>query len=168
MHALYLLPALHFSYAGMTPAHFKGMLFASGNRWQGDFTGAAAGVGDPFDPRSLWKLWHTFGISESTMYGWWMERERGNGTVPVTCSSSVVKVTSYVRKGNATLLALASFASADTKVTLTIDWVALGLPPNTRLVAPQLPPFQNAAASFDPTAAVTVPALQGWLFVLGM
>jgi len=99
------------------------------------------------------------------MFGWWLDRERGNGTVPVTASSPLVKVTSYVRKGEATLLVVASFAAAPASVTLRINWPALGLPPTTQLIAPALVPFQKAA-SFAPDSAVIVPAGQGWIFLL--
>ena len=36
------------------------------------------------------------------MHGWWLERERGAGAVPVVSGREGVKVTSFVRHGEAT------------------------------------------------------------------
>lgn len=148
----------------MTPEHFKGMLVASSNRWQGALDSDPSS--DPFDPRSLWRLWDSFGIDSAVMHGWWLDRERGNGTVPVTASDPRVKVTSYVKKGEATLLAVASFATTSLNVTLAIDWTALGLAPKSALTAPKLAPFQGAA-SFSSTGEIPVAAGQGWMFLIG-
>jgi len=144
----------------MTPAHFKGMLFGNANRWQ------PGGTDDPFDPRSIWSLWASFGIERATLYGWWMERERGAGTVPVSASNSSVKVTAYVRKGEATIIVVASFLPVDVSVTLQIDWAKLGLPAGTPLVAPALPPMQ-AAKTIPSSGSFVVQSNQGWIFVVG-
>ena len=152
-------------YAGMTPKHFTGMLVASGNRWQGSLSSPAAT--DPFDPRSLWKLWDDFRIEQAVMFGWWLEKERGVGTVPVTSSNPLVKVTTYVRKGEAALLAVASFAKVNTTVSLKIDWGALGLPSSSRLKAPVLAPFQPTASSYAPADQIKVAAGQGVLLLIG-
>lgn len=101
------------------------MLFGNANRWQGALD--TVPDNNPFDPRAIWTLWETFGISTATMHGWWLNRERGAGTVPVRTSNASVLVTAYVHHGNATLLALASFLRVDVSVTLVIDWTALGL-----------------------------------------
>ena len=98
-------------------------------------------------------------------HGWWLERERGKGTTPAVSSRDGVKVTSFVRFGVATLLAVASFEPADANVTLQINWQALGLTPGP-LVAPPLPPLQDAAR-FAPGAKMHVPAGQGWLVLIG-
>ena len=100
------------------------------------------------------------------MFGWWLDRERGNGTIPVTSSSPLVEVTSYVRKGHATMLAIASFAKVNISVTLSINWAKLGLSPSTKLAAPVLLPFQPRAATFAPTDSLNVPAGQGWILLL--
>lgn len=148
-------------YSGMVPAHFKGMLFGNANRWQYGGSGP-----DPFDPRAIWALWHSFKIDQAKLFGWWMERERGTGTVPVlTSNSSVVKATSFVRAGEATLVVLASFAPTDVAVTLKVDWQSLGLPPTTKIQAPQLTPMQTAK-TFGPGDSIVVPAGQGWIFLL--
>lgn len=158
-------------YDGMTPAHFKGMVFGSANRWQGPFFDGEGGADDnPFSPLAIWELWDSFGIGESVMHGWWMERERGNGTIPVLArpESAMVKVTSFVRKGKAALLCLASFNStADANITLDIDWAALGLPPGSQLLAPALKPMQPVERHFEPTATISIAAGQGMLLLVG-
>ena len=53
-------------YSGMTPKHFTGMLVASSNRWQASLSEGPSN--DPFDPRSLWKLWDSFNVDTSIMY----------------------------------------------------------------------------------------------------
>ena len=152
-------------YAGQTPAHFKGMLVGSGNRWQESLSGPPDG--NPFDPRNLWKLWDSFGIEHAVMFGWWLDGERGAGTVPVVASNSSVKVTTYVRKGVSALVAVASFLDVDVDVTLSLDWAALGLDRGLELRAPQIIPFQPNATSFPATKPFTVRHGQGWIFLLG-
>ena len=156
-------------YAGMTPAHFKGMAFGNANRWQGPFTPGGGDGASPFSPLAVWRLWDSFRIHESVMHGWWLERERGNGTVPVVAepSSSGVVVTSFVRAGASALLCVASFAKADANVTLRIDWHALGLSPSSALVAPPLAPMQPKGQRFEPTDQIPVAAGQGWLLLVG-
>ena len=99
-------------YNGMTPAHFKGMTFGNANRWQGPFVASGAADESPFSPLAIWRLWADFGIDTAVMHGWWLERERGAGTLPVVSSREGVKVTSFVRHGSAALLAIASFEQA--------------------------------------------------------
>ena len=153
-------------YSGMTAAHFKGMVFGNANRWQSGARGPTGVAEDPFSPLAIWRLWRQFRINEAVMHGWWLERERGAGTVPVRSGREGVKVTAFVRRGEATLLAIASFEAEDANVTLAIDWKALGLVEGQQLVAPELSPMQKAA-KFDSNASLPVAAGQGWLLVLG-
>ena len=51
-------------------------------------------------------------ISEATMIGWWDDE----ASQPVRSSHLEVRVTSYVKKGNATLLAIASWAATNLTV----------------------------------------------------
>ena len=94
-------------YNGMQPAHFKGMTFGNANRWQGPFVPNGDPSESPFSPLAIWQLWDDFHIDEAVMHGWWLGRERGAGAVPVTSSRDGVKVTCFVRRGVATLLAIA-------------------------------------------------------------
>eukprot|EP01062_Namystynia_karyoxenos_P039556 TRINITY_DN28723_c0_g6_i1.p1 TRINITY_DN28723_c0_g6~~TRINITY_DN28723_c0_g6_i1.p1 ORF type:complete len:1255 (+),score=349.79 TRINITY_DN28723_c0_g6_i1:72-3767(+) len=152
-------------YSGSTPHHFKGMLFASTNRWQCALNDPVGSC--PYDPRAIWQLWEDFGIENATMWGWWMEKERGQGTLPVTASAGEVKVTTYVRKGHSALLAIASWSSTPANVTLSINWAQLGLDSGAAtLRQPQLKPMQAAAADRPPQGTITVPAAQGLLLTL--
>merc|ERR1712085_19953 len=98
------------------------MLFASANRWQGDLTPTRS-MDDPFDPRAIWKLWNTFGISSATMYGWWLAEE-GSGVAPIVTNSSDVKCTAFVKRLEGTLIVLANFGAAQA-VRLSYDWNVL-------------------------------------------
>jgi hypothetical protein len=130
---------------GMTRYHYRGMLVASSFRYSG------AG---PFDPRALWKLWDSFAIETSTMIGWWSAIEEGNNTVPVRCGedNSEVKVTTFVKHGEAAMIVLADWNEAALSVdcTLSYNWSALGLKQATaKLHAPELPPFQLGSVVRD-------------------
>jgi hypothetical protein len=156
-------------YSGTTPKHFHGMLFGNANRWQCALDDPVGSC--PFDPRAVWGLWADFGIASATLHGWWMARERaGAGYKPPVTSSGAaggVQATAFVRRGEKTLVVLASFATNDTTVTLDIDWSALGLDVATaKLTAPQLLPMQPKTATFAPGDAITVPAAQGVLLLL--
>ena len=134
---------------------WRGMLFGMSNRagWNGY---------DPNDNKNLWKLWDAFGIVDANMYGWW------NQSAPLSTGNADVLATAYVRRGNATLIAIASWSTEDVNVTLSIDLAALGLRPGATLAAPCLPSFNRANTSvhFDLGKPLTVPALQGWLLIL--
>ena len=111
------------------------------------------------DPAPLWKVWDAFGIQQSRMSGWW------SGEAPVTTSDSAVLATTWRRPGRA-MVSLGSWREADTRVTLRIDWKALGLDPTrTRVRAPAIEKFQ-AAGSWAPGEAITVPGKQGLLLIL--
>ncbi|MFK2876685.1 glycoside hydrolase domain-containing protein [Rhodanobacter hydrolyticus] len=129
---------------------WRGMVFGMTNRlpWTGG------------DPRRLWQLWDAFGIEQADMVGWWVH------DTPVKTSNPDVLATSYVRKGDKTLVSIASWAPATAKVKLTINWKALGLnPARVRLVAPAVEGFQPAA-TFKPGDEITVEPGKGWLLEL--
>ncbi|MEW9572630.1 glycoside hydrolase domain-containing protein [Rhodanobacter sp. Si-c] len=129
---------------------WRGMVFGMTNRlpWTGG------------DPRHLWQLWDAFGIEQADMIGWWVH------DTPVKTGNPDVLATSYVRKGDKTLVSIASWAPATTKVKLTIDWKMLGLNPSrVRLVAPAVEGFQPAA-TFKPGDAIPVEPGKGWLLEL--
>jgi len=112
------------------------------------------------DPRHLWQLWDAFGIEKADMIGWWVH------DTPVKTGNPDVLATSYMRKGDKTLVSIASWAPATTQVKLTINWKALGLnPAHARLVAPAVEGFQPAA-TFKPGDAIPVEPGKGWLLEL--
>lgn len=140
------------------------MLQNDGNPWRGMLFGmtrrAREGGAKDSDLHALWKLWDSFGIERSEMVGWWVHG------APVQTGRDDVLVTSYVRKGDATLIALASWAPQPTRVKLSIDWKALGLgQAKATLVAPALEGFQPAA-TFKPDEAIPVEPGKGWLIMV--
>jgi hypothetical protein len=136
------------------------MLQDGGNRWRGMVYGMTARYphGEQADPRPMWKVWDDFGIDKAEMRGYW------HPACPVRPDREDVKATAYLRDGK-TLIALASWAPEAVKVTLQIDWAALGITP-TELVAPEVENFQ-LAASFQPDEAIPVEPGMGWVLVAG-
>jgi len=135
------------------------MLEKGGNPWRGMTMGMTARLPWSGDPAPLWKVWDTFGIKGSRMHGWWSESH------PVSTGDSLVLATTWTRPGRA-MIALGSWHEDDRTVKLTIDWKALGLDPaRTRLRAPAIEKFQNAA-SFSPTQSITVPGKKGLLLIV--
>ena len=135
------------------------MLQNNGNPWRGMVFGMTSRLGwsPGSDPRPLWKLWDDFGIAKAEMVGWWVH------DAPVKTGREDVLATSYVRRGQGTLVALASWATEETDAKLAIDWKALGLnPAKATLVAPAVPGFQPAA-TFKPGQAIPVEPGKGWL-----
>jgi len=138
------------------------MLQHDGNPWRGMLFGMTNRLGwsPGSDPRGLWKLWDTFGIEQADMVGWWVH------DTPIKTDHADVLVTSYVRKGKKTLVALASWAPEKTSVKLAIDWKVLGLSAGkATLVATPVEGFQPAA-TFKPGDAIPVEPGKGWLLVL--
>lgn len=138
------------------------MLQNDGNPWRGMLFGMTSRLGwsKGSDPRPLWQLWDAFGIEQADMIGWWVR------DTPVKTDNPNVLATSYVRKGDKTLVALASWAPGTVQVKLAIDWKALGLDPkHVRLVATAVQNFQPAA-TFQPGDAIPVEPGKGWLLEL--
>ena len=67
-------------YPGMTPYHFRGMLFGESNRWQGGMDPATVTT-DPFVPVALWRLWQDIGISAAVLHGFWLEEALGTSSM---------------------------------------------------------------------------------------
>ena len=151
------------------------MLQDGGNPWRGMVFGMTARLPWAGDPRPLWKAWDEFGITESEMIGWWA------ATNPVRTGTKDVLATAYVRKaagkgegtagpsgrtGNATMVALASWAKAPVDVRLAIDWKALGLDPRkATIIAPAIDKFQEAG-SFKPGDPVRIDPGKGLLLII--
>lgn len=140
------------------------MLHGGGNPWRGMVYGMTVRYpwfteGVSCDPRSIWKIWDSFGIAESEMLGYW------NPACPVKTSNDKVLATVY-KKNNKTLIAIASWDKEVTSVKLMIDWKALGLNSiNAKLVAPEIPNFQPAHI-FGKQDSITVNPTKGWLIIV--
>jgi len=131
----------------------RGMIYGITNRVTWD----APEAGE--DPRPIFRLWDSFGIEKARMLGYWDDR------CPVRTDNPDVLATAYVRKGKA-LIAVASWAPADTSVRLVVDWKALGMDPARAVLrAPAVRGVQEAA-EFAPDASLPVAHLRGWLLLL--
>ena len=118
------------------------MLEGGGNPWRGMVYGMTNRMpwSDNADPRPLWQLWDAFGMKGSTMLGYW------SPNVPVRTGRDDVQATVYRRRGRA-LVAIASWASDTARLSLAIDWRALGLDATkATLVAPALRGLQEERA----------------------
>ena len=156
------------------PNLFRGMVFGMTTRY------ACTDISTPIWHLCEWTPHHTmtlllihmfccdatgdlFGIEEARMIGWW------DDDAPVSSAHEDVQVTSYVRQGNATLLAVASWATKSVTASLNVSWAALGLNSNTAKVeAPAMAGVQPHA-SFKASAeglTLQVEAAGGWLLML--
>jgi hypothetical protein len=111
------------------------------------------------DPRPIWRLWDTFGMSGTRMIGYW------SPACPVKTDNPGVRATVYVRKG-AALVSLASWAAQDTVIRLRIDWNALGIDPKHGVIeAKEVKDFQPARV-FRAGDAIPVEKGKGWLLII--
>ena len=135
------------------------MLEKGGNPWRGMTMGMTARLPWSGDPAPLWKAWDAFGIQQSQLHGWW------SGHDPVTTSDANVLATTFTKTGSA-MIALGSWNDVDARVTLTIDWKALGInPARASLRAPAIVDFQDAA-TYKPGATITIPGKKGLLLIV--
>lgn len=136
------------------------MLQDGGNPWRGMIYGMTNRLGwtDVNDPRPLWKTWQQFGLQSSAMIGYW------SPNCPVKTDNSKVLATVFKKDGKA-MVALASWADADTDVQLTINWKALGIDAaKAKMNAPAIEGFQQAQ-DFS-SGKVHVAKGKGWLLVV--
>lgn len=129
---------------------WRGMVFGMTNRlpWSGNN-----------DPRPIWKVWDDFGMQGTKMFGYW------SVNCPVKTSNADVLATVYKKQGGA-LVAIASWAENDVKITLNIDWDKLGIDPQkAEIMAPAIHDFQSAA-SLNAQSEILVPKGKGLIIVI--
>ncbi len=128
---------------------FRGMIYGMTNRM-------------PYQkekPDQIWKVWDQFGMEGSKMIGYWV---RNN---PVRTSESDVLTTIY-QKDKKILVALASWAPANTSIKLEIDWKKLGINPGeVRITAPEISGIQKGR-SYKLTEEIQVEKNKGVLLVI--
>ncbi|MEI8097959.1 MAG: glycoside hydrolase domain-containing protein [Sediminibacterium sp.] len=137
------------------------MLQDGGNPWRGMIYGMTNRMpwSDNADPRPIWKLWDDFGMKGSEMIGYW------SSNCPVKTSHTKVLATVYKKQGSA-LVSIASWADADTKVQLLIDWKKLGIDPSkATIVAPAVNNFQTAK-SYSANELIDVPKGKGLMLLV--
>jgi hypothetical protein len=137
------------------------MLQGGGNAWRGMVYGMTNRMpwSDGADPRAIWKVWDDFGMKGSSMIGYWSDR------CPVRTSDSSVLATVYQKKG-AALVSIGSWAAADTRIRLVIDWQKLGIDPSKAIItAPAIDKFQPSA-SFLSGDWIPVQKNKGWLLLI--
>lgn len=134
------------------------MLEGGGNPWRGMLYGMT-GRSPRVNNTPMWKFWDSFGMTGSEMIGYWVKDN------PVKTGSDKTLATIYRRKGERTLISLATWEDADASVSLSIDWQALGLDPaKVTLHAPEIKDFQEET-SWKPGDIITVPKGKGLLIV---
>ena len=101
----------------------------------------------------------------SEMIGYW------SGHCPVTTSDPLVLATVYRKKGDqsghaSALIAIASWAAADTTIQLSIDWKRLGIDPaNALITIPEIKNFQ-AAGTLNAANTITVEKGKGLILIV--
>ena len=137
------------------------MLQGGGNPWRGMVYGMTNRMpwSDNADPRPIWKAWDDFGMEGTKMVGYW------SPNCPVRTGTSEIPATVFKKPG-AALVALASWATQDTTIRLTIDWQALGIDSaHATIEAPEIRNFQPAR-HFAPGDGIPVEPGKGWLLVI--
>lgn len=134
------------------------MLEGGGNPWRGMLFGMTNRLPWSGDPREIWKFWDRWRIQDTRMIGFWVPDS------PVRTGRSDVLATVY-QGGARSIVSIASWAPDTARVQLAVDWNRLGLDPaKARIVAPDLPGFQPAAA-FKPFEPIPVAPGRGWLLI---
>jgi hypothetical protein len=114
------------------------MLQDGGNQWRGLIYGMTSRAPWSGDPTNIWKLVDDFGIQQSEMIGYWVEG------CPVKTGRPDILATVYQSKGKA-LIAIASWAAGPARISLDIDWKALGIDPaKAKFTLPAVKGFQDA------------------------
>lgn len=135
------------------------MLEGGGNPWRGMLYGMT-GRSPRVDNVPLWKLWDTFGMQKSEMIGYWVKDN------PVKTGSEKTLATIYRHPGEQTLISLATWEEGDARVSLSVDWDALGLDPSkATLYAPPIDGFQQEK-TWRPGDEIIVPKGKGYLIIL--
>ena len=134
------------------------MLEGGGNPWRGMLYGMT-GRSPRVDNGPLWKLWDSFGMQHSEMIGYWVKDN------PVKTNSEKTLATIYRHTGEKTLISLATWEDTDAKVTLSVDWAALGLDPSkVTLYALEIENFQQEG-NWKPGDEIVVPKGKGLLII---
>jgi len=112
------------------------------------------------NPKPFWELWDQFGIEKAQMLPYWTP------DAPISAGNQKIKATSYVRKGQKTLLVLASWAEDTKEVRPQIDWDAIGIDrEHVVLRAPEIGDLQDADV-YEIGEPVTIEPAEGKILVI--
>jgi len=90
------------------------------------------------NPTNIWKLVDDFGIQDSEMIGYWTP------DCPVKTGRPDILATVFKAPGKA-MIAIASWAAGPARISLDIDWKALGIDPaKAKMTLPAVKTFQEA------------------------
>jgi len=137
------------------------MLQGGGNPWRGMIYGMTNRMpwSDNADPRPIWKAWDDFGIKGSRMIGYWVKSN------PVKTNDTAILATVY-KKDKKAMIAIASWATSDKNVKLSVNWKSLGIDPAKAIIsAPAIKNFQSAH-EFLAGDSIPVQKGKGWLLIV--
>ena len=135
------------------------MLQDGGNQWRGLIYGMTSRAPWSGDPANIWKLVDDFGIGQSEMIGYWVP------DCPVKTGRPDILATVYKAKGK-TLIAIASWAAGPARISLDIDWKALGIDPaKAKFTLPAVKKFQDAS-TLKPGESFIVPSGKGLAIII--
>ena len=135
------------------------MLEKGGHPFRGMVYGITNRVYGKDNPKPLWDLFDDFGIAESEMLGYWVDRS------PVKTHSSDIRSTLYL-KNDAALIAVGSWSNSDLMVPLDIDWNKLGMNENNVILySPKIEDLQDYQL-FNVGEPVSVKANRGLILIL--
>ena len=128
--------------------------------WRGLVFGQVARKSWSGDPAEIWKAWDEHGMQGTEFIAYC------DSNHPVKTGRDDIPVSVYRGKDYA-LLAIASWAKADEKVSLDIDWKSLGVDPSKAVLhAPPIKGFQTET-TWKPGEEIPIPAGKGYFIVLG-
>ena len=85
----------------------------------------------------MWKLWDSFGITDSEMFGFW------EADPVISTDHEEVYVTTYIKQGKV-LVVIGNWLDKPVEVRLNIDWERLGLDPlSVSYTAPHIDDYQT-------------------------
>ena len=135
------------------------MLQSGGNPWRGLLFGMTNRFGWQGDPHNIWKLWDDFGVSDSTLLGFWDDE------CPVKTTDDEVKVSVY-QKDRKLLICAANWTDGECDFKLIIDYDKLGIKKeNIKFYQPAIAELQDTE-SLNVDDKFSAAALTGKVFIL--
>lgn len=135
------------------------MLQDGGRPYHGLIYGMTTRVYGEYNPSEIWRVFDEFGIAESEMLGYWVDRS------PIKTNTLGIKSTVYVKEDKV-MIVLASWSDQDLDVNLYFDWEKLGLDSNNSVIfSPSIEGMQETKV-FDLDSAVRVGKDSGLILIL--